>query len=385
VTLPIRILALLEATTVTGPAKNLIEFARLAREPRFDPPVHLSIAACRRPGDSTVLQEAVEAAGIPFHPIPERGPFDRAVVPALRELARSVAPDILQTHAVKSHFLLRWAALDRTAPWVAFHHGYTWPDLRARAYNQLDRWSLRRALRVITVSQPFRAELAAHGVPLDRISVIHNAIDPGWAASAQASSSELKTHLGISSDRKVVLIVGRLSREKDHLTLLDALASIRSTHAPHLLIVGDGPERTRIEERARALAMEKHVALTGQVRSAQPYYGIADVAVLSSRSEGSPNALLEAMAAGVPVVATSVGGIPEIVTDRESALLVPPSDSPALAGAIASLLSRPELAESLRTRARQLIVERHSPEQRTRALCRIYREALAAQIQPRTR
>jgi glycosyltransferase involved in cell wall biosynthesis len=376
---PLRVLAVLEATTVTGPAKNLLEFARIAGEDRFDPPVELSIATFRREGDSRVFLDAAADAGIPVHSIPERGRFDRAVIPHLRSLAGELAPDVIQTHAVKSHMLVRSSGLHRSLPWVAFHHGYTWPDLRARVYNQLDRWSLRAARRVVTVSLPFRRELTSYGVPANRITVLHNAIDPGWAASTAESSAALRTELGIAADRQVILIVGRLSREKDHLTLLDAVESIRKEGrvAPHLLIVGEGPERPRIEERIRALRLNAHVTMTGQVPSARPYYGIADVAVLSSLSEGSPNALLEAMAARVPAVATAVGGVPEIVTDRESALLIAPGDGEAMARALTAALTDRDLADSLRTNAYRLVEERYSPERRVRALGEIYREVLA--------
>ncbi len=110
-----------------------------------------------------------------------------------------------------------------------------------------------------------------------------------------------------------MLIVGRLSKEKDHLTLIRALSRLQSRIDPHLLIVGEGPNRSSIEQEIARLGLAEQVTLTGHQPSAEPYYRIADLAVLSSLSEGSPNALLEAMAAGVPAVATAVGGIPEIV------------------------------------------------------------------------
>jgi glycosyltransferase involved in cell wall biosynthesis len=173
----IRLLAFLEATSITGPAKNLLEFAKLARD-ATDSPVEVSIATFRREGDSDVFLSAVQHAGIPSYPIPERSRFDRSVLGSMRALAVKLAPDIIQTHAVKSHFLIRRAELDRMRPWLAFHHGYTWPELRARAYNQLDRWSLRSARQVVTVSTPFRDELVRRGVAAERIAVVHNAIDP---------------------------------------------------------------------------------------------------------------------------------------------------------------------------------------------------------------
>ena len=173
------------------------------------------------------------------------------------------------------------------------------------------------------------------------------------------------------------MVVGRLSREKDHLTLLEA---VRKLAMPaHTLMVGEGPERTRIEDWVRATDRRQFVTLTGQVSSAEPYYAIADVAALSSLSEGSPNALLEAMAAGVPVVATSVGGIPEIVMHEKSALLVSPGDRDAMAAALARLLGgEPDLASRLAAHASQLAEWNHSPEGRVGALSGLYRNLLSS-------
>jgi glycosyltransferase involved in cell wall biosynthesis len=179
--------------------------------------------------------------------------------------------------------------------------------------------------------------------------------------------------LGIASDRNIILIVGRLSREKDHLTLLRAVDRLPSNLNPHLLVVGEGPERGRLEQEIRQLGLTERVTLTGQQRSAEPYYRIANLAVLSSLSEGSPNALLEAMSAGVPVVATNVGGIPEIVTDKESALLVAPGDVENMAAAMAKLLGDPSLARRFVERGRSLVLEKHSPAARAERLSGIYR------------
>ena len=137
-----------------------------------------------------------------------------------------------------------------------------------------------------------------------------------------------------------------------------------------------GPERSAIEDGIRRLGLSDRVTLTGQEASAEPYYGIADVCVLSSLSEGSPNALLEAMAAWVPVVATAVGGIPEIVSDGESALLIQPGDRGAMSRAIAKVLADESVAQGLAA-AYQRILERHTPESRTRRLLEIYGRVLA--------
>jgi glycosyltransferase involved in cell wall biosynthesis len=366
----LRLLALLEAYSITGPAKNLLEFAHLAQEAD----VETTIVTFTRGETSNQFLETARQSGVPVETIHEQGAFDRKVVRSLSQIATRLQPDIIQTHAVKSHFLARSAGLPGIAPWVAFHHGYTWPSLRARLYNQLDRWSLPTARKVLTVSMPFRQELAARGVDPSRIEVIHNAIPPEWGQRFRepGHNRSLREQLGIAMDRNVILIVGRLSREKDHVTLLEAVASLPADLRTHVVIVGEGPERPRIEERIRSLSLAQSVTFTGQQSTAEPFYGIADVAVLSSLSEGSPNALLEAMAAGVPVVATRVGGIPEIVQDRESALLIEPGDAPAMNQALKSVLSDGPLARRLVERSRERIQEHHSPQARMRKLLNVY-------------
>jgi glycosyltransferase involved in cell wall biosynthesis len=382
---PIRLLAVIEAGSITGPAKNLLQFAQLGRSGQVDPPIEVSIAVFQR-GDTSnnLFIETARQFSIPVYPIPEAGRFDWAVVSHLRALARELKPDLIQTHAVKSHFLIRASGLHRLAPWVAFHHGYTWPDARMRLYNQIDRWSLRAARQVLTVSRPFRDELARKGVPPERIEIVHNAIDPQWGAHGRTpeAAAALRAALGIGRETKIILIVGRLSREKDHRTLLEAVNELRTDArngtAPrtHLVVVGDGPERPRIEETIRALDLGDTVTMVGQVPTAEPYYGIADVSVLSSLSEGSPNALLESMAARVPVVATLVGGIPEIVSHEHSALLINPRDRAGMTRAIKAILTNESLARTLAARACERILGHYTPDSRARRLAEVYRSIL---------
>jgi glycosyltransferase involved in cell wall biosynthesis len=382
---PLRVLAIMEATTVTGPAKNLLEFARRAKT--GDPPVQLSILTFRRAGGgepATPFITAARAEGLEVAEVEERFRFDPGVVRALRREIDRMAPDVVQSHQVKSHFLVAVAGLGSERPWVAFHHGYTTTDLKMRAYNQIDRFSLPRARQVVTVSQPFARQLESVGVRPARIRVLHNSVrvdrpdgvraDPALCAAA----ARLRAQHGIADDAKVVAAVGRLSHEKAFPDLVAAVARLPLAPPAWLVIVGDGPERARVTAAAASHGIADRVLITGHQADVATYYALADVVAISSLSEGSPNVLLEAMAAGVPVVATAVGGIPEIVTHEESALLCAASDPRALAAAIERVLGDAALGERLVAGARRRVKADHTPEGRASALGAIYRGLVAS-------
>lgn len=373
----IKLLAMIEASTVTGPAKNLVEFCRNARSKLYS--VEASIVTFNRAGSTgqDPFIEAVREAGVSSDVIDERYRFDLGVLPQLREAVARRSPDIIQTHNVKSHFLVWLSGLWRERPWVAFHHGYTTTNLKMRAYNQLDRLSLKHASRVVTVSEAFARDLQGLGVARNRISVLHNSIDVSRAADINDGEvRDLRMRLKIADDERVVLAVGRMSREKGHADLIAALDHLRRLYPEmrvRTVIVGSGPEQPRIESAIDSFGLCGQVIFAGQVPDVRPFYGMADVLALPSHSEGSPNVLLEAMAAGLPVVATNVGGVPEIVTDNETGLLVEASDARGLARAIGNILVETELARGLACRARRHVGEHHSPESRLARLLEIYR------------
>jgi glycosyltransferase involved in cell wall biosynthesis len=398
----IKLLAVMEPKTVTGAAKNMLDFCRFARDLKDRSPdfitIETSIVTFER-GDRNVKRDSqisqsgdeesatlsaespnefVKAArelGLAVDIIPERFRFDLRVIPGLRESVERRSPDIVLTHHVKSHFLMKWSRLWQKYPWVAFHHGYTKTHLREHLYNRMDRLSLPTARRVVTVCQAFARELERAGVPPARISVQHNSIERGQMASAEEAQA-LKVRHGIKADERVVLAIGRLSSEKAHIDLLAAfrhLLVINPELKAKLIIVGDGPERKRLEAAAASDGMAERVIFAGQINDVKPYYAAADALALPSHSEGSPYVLLEAMAASVAIVATRVGGVPEMVEDEESALLVPARNPQAMAEAISRVLTDKELARRLTLNANALIATRYSPETYVRALVEIYR------------
>lgn len=375
---PLRVLALVEATTVTGPAKNLIRFCQMVQADSAAG-LSISIAAFHRRShagpESNAFLDAVRAAGIELDVIPERGRFDSSVLPVLREIVARRRPDIIQTHAPKSHFLVRWAGLHRGRGWIAFHHGDTAEDLKMRLYTQLDRWSLRAAHRSVTVCEPFADLLVARGVRRERLQIVPNAM-ASVPLVAQEDVSALRERLALTPDARIILSVGRLSPEKGHADLLAAVRLLLRDHprlAIRLILVGDGIERPSLERAAAAPDLASSVIFAGHCSNVWPYYSLAEVFALPSHSEGSPNALLEAMAAGVPIVACKVGGVPETVEDGSSALLVPPAEPAAMASALARILEDPALAARLVLNASERLLRRFSPQSRYQALLDVYR------------
>jgi glycosyltransferase involved in cell wall biosynthesis len=426
----------MEATSVTGAAKSMLDFCRAARDLRAGtedagaadlPAVETSIITFRRGDEAAplVMDEgplvfdegpdgdaqaaarsasdvdaqraargarattsgapnefvaAARALGLRVDLVGERFRFDPRTLRSLREAVERRAPDLVLTHHVKSHFLARASGLARAFPWVAYHHGYTTTDRKMLAYNRLDRWSLPAARRVVTVCEAFARELeTSRGVAREKIFVQHNSINAGREV-CEDEVRRLKGRLGISEGERVVLAVGRLSREKAQADLLRAFARLARESAgarARLVLVGEGPERAALEELAAELGLGGRVVFAGQTSDVAPFYAAADLFALPSHSEGSPYALLEAMAAGVPVVATRVGGVPEIVSDGESALVVAPRDEQALAGALSRLLSDESLARALAAAASARAATRHAPETFLRSLTKFYRGVVA--------
>ena len=353
-----------EASRVSGTGKPVLEFARqAARDDIGSPPVHVTVLTFAR-GRESEFAAALRDEGIAVEVIRERGRFDLGIVEQLRAILARCHSDVLWTNSTKSHFLARTVARNRKIRWVAFHHGYTARDRVDQLYRQLDRWSLRAADRVVTVCRPFADQMERrNGVARHRIRVQHVPVRPAPAV-AESEVVRLRHELGLK-DEYVVLTVGRLSQEKGHADFLAGMARLRELD-PGLpvraIIVGDGPERRRLEELCSQLGLLGTVRFLGHQCHVQPYYELADVFVLSSHQEGTPNVLLEAMASDLPLVCTKVGGVPELATDNVDALMIPMSDPVLLAQAILRVLKDEKLAGRLADSARS-VVERHSPEQ----------------------
>lgn len=294
------------------------------------------VAAILDPGVSDhPLVRALEGAGVPVHPIPVGGRAYRMERARIQEIGRDHGIDVLHTHGYHPDVVDGGVARRLHVPVVSTVHGFTGGGWRNRLYEWLQIRAYRRYDAVIAVSDPIVQRVTRGGVPPARVHLVPNA----WCEIPGTRPLErvpARDALQVLRGGPRIGWVGRVSREKGPDVMIDALARLGRPHV-QLSIIGDGPALKHARARAEALGVGPQVTWHGLVPDAGLVLAAFDVMVLSSRTEGTPIILFEAIACRVPVVATAVGGVPAVVGERE-AVLVPPEDAGALAQGIARVL-----------------------------------------------
>lgn len=292
------------------------------------------------------LFAAARAAGIRCRALTLRSGFDFPSAVRLARWVRDLDVDLVHVHDARSH------GIARVAQGISRHRGLaanlfvTRRSLGAGT-GGLDRLKYAApGTHYIAISNPVRDSLLKLGVGPERVVVVPSGIDVGRFATLSRDADDA---WGLRRRQAwVVGSVGELTREKNHALLLDAFArAARVIPAAHLLLVGDGPLRAQLERHAGALGLASQVTFAGRLADVTPAYAALSVFALSSDREGLCTALLDAMAAGVPVATTAAGGVLEIARHGETALVVATRDPAALAGALVLLHERPELAARL--------------------------------------
>jgi glycosyltransferase involved in cell wall biosynthesis len=271
-------------------------------------------------------------ARIDVRPIALHGRAYARRLGAIRDECVRFAPNVLHTHGYVSDVLSGLLSVSASVRKVSTAHGFGNGPWKERAYEWLQRRAYRRFDAVIAVSNRLANQLIASGVPAGRVHAIANAL-PSCPPTIPASDA--RRLLNIPTQAFSVGWVGRVTQEKGLDVFLDALPSLADVPF-HATIIGDGRDRATNERRARTLGVSDRVAWRGAVPGAASLLSAFDVLAMSSRSEGTPIILLEAMAAHVPIVATAVGGIPDVVSKSE-ALLVAPESPRALSDALRAI------------------------------------------------
>jgi len=312
---------------------------------------------------STEFNDTVAEQGYNLKLFTQRFGLDPAPIRQVLHTMREGGYNLIETHGYKGHLIGYCASRFAGIPWVAVAHGWTAENWKIAVYNALERFLLKRANAAVAVSPPlFQTLLELRGAT--NTHLVFNAID--LQTPVASAPSHKRITLGV---------IGRFSPEKGQDVMLDALPQVLALNPQvHLRLIGDGQERPALEARAATLGIEEAVTFTGWRSDMPQQYEQLDALVLSSRSEGLPFAVLEAMSYGLPVIATQVGAIDAVISDSQTGWIVPAGDPAALAGGINTALQ--DLSELRRVglAGRDSLHPKFSPDARADAMYNLYEE-----------
>ena len=385
---PVRILRAIARLNMGGPALNVSYLTKGLDEKGYS----TTLAAGRLARGEDSMAFVAEEMGVCVLPIPamhrEVSPFyDPLAVSRMLQVIRRIRPHILHTHTAKAGAVGRAAALlaGTARPPVIVHtyHGHVlrgyFDPVRTQFFRETERALARHTTRLVAVGPEVRDDLVEMDVaPFEKFSVIRLGIDLESRVLDDGRRGEYRQLFGVPEERFVVGWIGRMTGIK---RVSDVLMSFKrlldSGVDATLCMVGDGPDRVPAERDAKELGIAKSVLWTGYQRDVSPYYSMFDTLVLPSANEGTPVVAIEALAGGCPVVATRVGGVPDVVDDGEDGVLVEVGDVDAIAEALALLARDPELRRRMGERGRELVVPRYRVERLIDDVDSLYRELLS--------
>jgi glycosyltransferase involved in cell wall biosynthesis len=334
--------------TFGGCERVSMNYLKVADRGRFD---IVPILFVRPWEDETRFAHELRAMGYFFHSVPVSmtltGDYFRLVrvVRMVLAIIRPYKMDLLHTHGYFADIAGCIASRITGLPHIATSHGFITTEKKLRLYNHIDCLALRFGKKIIAVSDGIRRDLIRTGIRPERITTIPNAVG---ACAPAGESGRIRRLLGIGEGERVAGYAGRLSVEKGLVYLIEAVGILKGRGERfRLLIVGDGPERGSLEEMTRAKGVADMVTFAGFQADVEEWLGSMDIFVLPSLTEGTPMALLEAMSAGLPVLATAVGGVPLVVEDGVNGLLAAPGDPQKLSEGLSLLLHDPSLRKKL--------------------------------------
>lgn len=329
------------------------------------------------------VDERARTLDVSYVEVRERHSFDAGIWKQLLALAEERHFDIIHGHDYKTNLLALLLARWTGAVPMATSHGWTGQSRRERwVYYPGDRQVLRRMPRVVAVSSDVRRALIQAGANPASITVLLNGIDPAGFTRDAARRERMRRDFGLSPEVRLVGAVGRLEPQKRFDLLIEAFADVHADwRNTRLAITGDGSLRESLETQARRLGVADACQFLGHRLDIADLHDAFDLLVQSSEYEGTPNAVLEAMAMETPVVATDVGGTNELVRPHTHALLVPPRDVEALSAAVRNVLVDPSAAWRRAIAARERVEKELSFAKRTRRLEAVYEELVGAQGQ----
>jgi glycosyltransferase involved in cell wall biosynthesis len=383
---PIRVLRVIARLNVGGPALHVTYLARGLAERGYETTL---VAGDVAQGEASMAFVA-ESAGVEVVTLPglsrELSPVRDALAAfRLARLIRKVRPDVVHTHTAKAGAVGRAAALltgMRRPVVVHTFHGHVLRGYFGTAgtllFRAIETILARASDRLIAVSPEVRDELVGLGVaPAEKFAVVRLGIELEPRVRFDGDPAEVRRRHAIGAEKFVVGWFGRMTAVKRTDDLLTMLAGLRERGIDALLLlVGDGDDRERLEQRAHDLGLARSCLFLGYQEDVAPWYAVCDAVVLTSASEGTPVTIIEALAAGRPVVATKVGGVPDVVDEGETGLLVRPGDTHALAERLEILARDPERRALMGETGRERMLSRYAVERLVSDVDALYRELL---------
>lgn len=371
-----RVLIIIDTEKIGGPGKGLLSFLEYSKKNKFNFILCNFFRKGRRRGEGEFNRESVNK-GINIELLNQFFSYDPSPIWRADRLILENNINIIQTHGYKADVLGFFLKKMSQKPWIGFAHGYTNENIKVRLYNKLDRFVLRYPDIVLTVSDSLKRRIMKSGVPERKIRIIYNAIDKDEIRS-DLLAEEVKRKYGIMEGEKIVGVVGRLSPEKGQLVFLEAFKKVvEKVATAKAIIIGDGQEKGRLTNFCRNNGLGEKIIFTGYQNNIANFYQIMDLLVLPSLSEGLPNVLLEAMAFKIPVIATSVGGVPEVIMDKQNGLLIPVGSPDIMADRIVGLLNNNSVLKKIGENGYQSLYPKFSPQNRAFQILSVYEEFLS--------
>ena len=385
---PVRIMRVIARLNMGGPALHVSYLAAGLVEQGYETTL---VSGTLARGESSMAFVA-DGLGVRVLPLAELGreisPIrDIIAATKLARLIRQERPQILHTHTAKAGTIGRLAALlaGPARPAVVVHtfHGHVlrgyFDPVRTAAFRLLEKGLARVSTALIAVSPEVRDDLVRMGVaPASKFVVIRLGIELEQRVHAQPGlREESRRQLGVTPDRFLVGWVGRMTGVKRVDDVLLGFARLREQGIDAVLcLIGDGPDREGMELRAHELGVIRHCLFLGYQEEVAPYYAAFDAVMLPSANEGTPVSVIESLAAGCPVVATRVGGVPDVVNENEDGFLVEMGDVQALGDRLADLARDPELCRRMGEAGRSRILERYAVDRLIGDVDELYRTLL---------
>ena len=383
-----KVLRVIARVNMGGPALHVAYLTAGLRERGYD--TTLVAGSLARGEDS--MEFVADELGVEVERLPglrrDISPIrDVIAVQRLAEVIRRERPDILHTHTAKAGAVGRMAALlagDARPPIVVhtFHghvlRGYFGP-VRTFAFRLLERLLARTTTALVAVSPEVRDDLVALGVaPREKFTVVRLGIELEDRVAGVDGRDETRRVLGIATDRFTVGWIGRMTGVKRTGDVLLAFKQLQDRGVDATLcLVGDGPERDQVERRAHDLGIMRNTLFLGYQEDVAPFYAAFDAMILPSGNEGTPVSAIESLAAGRPVVATRVGGVPDVVRDGEDGFLVDRGAVDQLVDALARLAADPDLRARMGEAGRSRVLPRYAVQRLVDDVDRLYRSLLA--------